>query len=190
MSSLHYDCNSITIDYDSVVNNPKLFFEILSNHGVVAVSGVMSADKRATARQLSEGFLEEITKNFPVPYKSDDPDSWKTIRKLSFLHSNLVQNYQVGSSRAAWFIRSDPRLMKIWAILLKCNVSDLFCSLGTLGIQKPPEITNPKSDAGFRKRTKFHCDQLFSDTKDAFQVNYLFIIFLLSYFHFAILFSL
>ena len=130
--------------------------EKLERLGVCVVPNVLSEQECLSTRRGMWQWLEEKTSGLPIPLKRRDPRTWSSFFSLSPMHSMLLQHWGVGHAQFAWDVRTNARVLEVFASLWNVCPSDLVCSFDGVSMHFPPEVTG----RGFyRGNTWLHTDQ-------------------------------
>ena len=113
-----------TLRVDTSVDVPRFdpgpeALAYMREQGYVVIRGVANASELAHARELLWAFLEGAG----VGAVRDRPESW--IRSAPNQYG-IVWEYGVGQSRLMWFLRTRPRLLRMFSLVW--GTSDLITS--------------------------------------------------------------
>lgn len=136
-------------------------WDVLQEHGVAILPGVLSPEECDDNLQHVHRFYENLTRKMKKPYNHEDPSTYKTLGELHKLHSMLFQSYGVGQCQGSWNVRQNPKIFEAFKTLWQDE--DLLTSMDGLSYQIAPErVPGNRADSGFFKNTWFHTDQSYS----------------------------
>jgi len=140
---------------------------IVEKEGAAIRRGVLTAAECAKVNDLMWEALEYATADFDVPIKRDDPTTYASIMMLAPSHGGLIQ-HTLGHGKHAWFVRTHPKVLEIFAHVHKRPVSGLRVSFDGVNITLHPVMPGGvtqtpgkgwlHTDQAFCKKG-FHCLQ-------------------------------
>ena len=142
-------------EYERYICDKETLRETLDLYGVAIIPSVLTNKE---CNDMSSGmwdFFEHITQNWTIPIDRNRTSTWREIYKLSPLHSQLFQHWNIGHSQVSWDLRQKKKIVDIFAHLWNCQKKDLLVSFDGLSMCLPPEATNK----GWQNKTWFHTDQ-------------------------------
>jgi hypothetical protein len=131
----------------------------LEEFGVAIIPRVLDADEIVRFNSGMFDTLEQWMRDFPVPFKRNDPSTWISYLQLLPFHSMLLQCYGIGHSQHSWDVRQNPKVVDIFAKLWSVKQDELIVSFDGAGIGMPPE---QMGNRGWFIRDWFHSDQRYS----------------------------
>jgi hypothetical protein len=128
----------------------------LAQFGVCVIPRLLNKDECAAMERGAWTWLEDATQHLPIPVKKDAPETWKSYFELLPSHAMLLQHWGIGQARWLWEVRSNRKVMQVFASLWNTSLDDLITSFDGAAIHLPHEVTR----RGFyRGNTWLHTDQ-------------------------------
>lgn len=115
--------------------------ETIRDYGVAIIEKVINEEECEKMLSGVRSYFEHITQNWEIPFKHDDPNSWKQFYKLLPLHNMLVQHYSIGHAQCSWDLRQNPKIVDVFAKFWGVEHDELLVSFDGLSYQLPPEQT-------------------------------------------------
>lgn len=146
-------------EYETYMCTHETVNQTLDKYGVAIIPDVLTQEQ--CDKMVSEiwNFFEHITQEWETPISRDDNKTWREFFKLYPSHSMLYQHHSIGQSQAAWNIRQNPNVVKIFSEIWHTLPEDLLVSFDGLSFAPPPEVTNR---GWYRNHTWYHSDQSFT----------------------------
>jgi hypothetical protein len=133
----------------------------LQTLGVCVVPDVLSAEECHAVSRGVWGWLREKTSTYAKPMRKNDLSTWSQFFDFTPKHSMLLQNWGVGHAPFVWSVRTNPRVMDVFAHLWNVPPRDLLTSFDGVSLHFPHEVTG----RGFyRGNTWLHTDQSYQRT--------------------------
>ncbi|KAL1528029.1 hypothetical protein AB1Y20_009398 [Prymnesium parvum] len=120
--------------------------EHLKREGYVVVRGIANASELDEARRLLWSFLEGAG----VGVRREEPSTWHRSKPNPY---GIVWGFGVGHSRFMWYIRTRPRLLKMFELIW--STDDLLASFEGFSMMPPPAQESSWQMA----ESWFHTDQ-------------------------------
>jgi ectoine hydroxylase-related dioxygenase (phytanoyl-CoA dioxygenase family) len=143
--------------YESTIDN---FQCTLEKYGVAIIPNLLSEEECKNMNKGMWGTLKRLTKDWEVPIKISDKNSWKELKKLYPKHSMLIQNWSVGHAQYVWDVRQNEKIVDVFTKIWNCEKEELLVSFDAVSYHMPPEVTK---SGWFRNNLWYHCDQSFSN---------------------------
>ena len=160
MSKSKNKSKGIPYEYDKYVCNVSNVSETLATYGVAIIPKILDT---AECDQMKAGmwdWLEKVTANLPTPMKKSDPETWSSFKHLYPKHSMLIQHWSIGHAQFIWNVRTNTKVLQVFAKLWSCKPEDLLVSFDGASFHFPPEVTG----WGWvnANKTWLHSDQSYS----------------------------
>lgn len=136
----------------------------LAREGVAYVPRVLDAVECAAMEDGMWSFFERLTSGWDLPLRRDQPESWLGYFKLLPSHGMLHQHYRIGHAAFVWALRSNPKLVAIFAQLWGVAAEELLVSFDGVSFGLPPESVNGRGKYVQGGPGWFHTDQRLNDS--------------------------
>lgn len=131
----------------------------LAEFGVCVIPRLLDKEECALMERGAWQWLEEATQLLPIPVEKEAPDTWKSFFELVPSHAMLLQHWGIGHARWLWEVRSNRKVMEVFASLWNTSLDELITSFDGAAIHLPHEVTR----RGFyRGNTWLHTDQSYA----------------------------
>ena len=118
----------------------------VDKYGVAAIRNVITPAQCAEMLIGMDQAMEKLLSKMPVPFKADDPSTWKTLGDAAPLHTMIFQHSSVGCAKYSVDIRQNPDVAANFAELYECSVDDLWVSSDGVAAYYPcARKTNPRT---------------------------------------------
>jgi hypothetical protein len=138
------------------VSNRAEMMAMMEEHGVCIWPSLLDKEECLSMQTGALRWLEFATARWEVPFDRNDPETWKGFFKLLPMHSMLLQHWGVGHSSWVWDVRSNPKVIEVFALLWQTADTDLLTSFDGASIHLPHETTRR---GYYRGNTWLHTDQ-------------------------------
>jgi hypothetical protein len=135
-----------------------LIKETLKKEGIVIIPNVLDKKECEAMFNGMWDFFEHITSEWVFPIYRDNPDTWHLFKELEPTNAMMYQAWNVGHAQHLWDIRTNMKIVNIWAELWNVKPTDLLVSFDGLSWLPPFELTKKKIELP-RIKYWFHLDQ-------------------------------
>jgi len=128
----------------------------LKKNGYVVVSKVLSTEQLAFYRGKFWDWME----SFDTGIKRNDQATWIAANWPHSMHG-LLQHFGIGHALWVWMLRTEPRILKVFAKIWDVLPEDLLCSFDGANLTRPTKRETPgweHLDQGM-KNSDFACVQ-------------------------------
>lgn len=130
--------------------------DTLARYGVAAIKNVLSPEE---CRKMVDGLaeaMETLTSKLPIPFKRDDPSTYRTLSQTLPLHQMIYQHSGVGWCRAAVDVRQHPGVVENFATLHGSR--DLWTSYDGVAVSYPYSRKQAAAAPGAPEKHWLHID--------------------------------
>ena len=160
MRKLKTESSAIPYEYDKYVCTEPNVSKTLATYGVAIIPKLLDTNQCDQIKAGMWNWLETVTANLPIPMKKSDPKTWSSFKQLYPKHSMLIQHWSIGHAQFIWNVRTNPKVLQVFAKLWSCKQEDLLVSFDGASFHFPPEVTG----WGWvnTNKTWLHSDQSYS----------------------------
>ena len=146
-----------TYAFEKYVATEETVQDVLNTYGVAILPSVLNEEECRAMNQGMWDTLGHLTQKWDTPIRENRLDSWGEMQKLYPSHSMLLQHWSIGHAQYMWDLRQNPKIIRVFAQLWKCDPEELLVSFDGVSYHMPPEITGSGWARG--QRHWFHTDQ-------------------------------
>lgn len=139
LSSLQY-LSSLFIPPPTHYTMQQSTINSLNRDGYAIVPNVLTQEQCARMESLAWEFYEQLSQEWEIPIRRDDPSTWVGIFKLLPKHGMLQQHFGVGHCDMSWYVRQLPEVIGVFERLWQTK--QLLVSFDGMSMGLPPETTN------------------------------------------------
>jgi len=138
--------------------------EVLERDGVVIIPGVLKPEECEAMYTGMWDMFEHVSSRWNEPISRSEPSTWKNFKYLMPNNNMMYQMFELPHSQHLWDIRSNEKIVKIWADFWDVKPDDLLVSFDGISWLPPheeiPDYTLPEFNTQW-----FHLDQTVLKTK-------------------------
>ncbi len=138
--------------------------EVLERDGVVIIPGVLSPEECDAMYTGMWDMFEHVSSEWEIPVLRSEPSTWKNFKYLKPNNNMMYQMFGLPHSQHLWDIRSNEKIVKIWADFWNVKSEDLLVSFDGFSWLPPHEEIPDYTHNDFTNQW-FHLDQTILKTK-------------------------
>ena len=137
------------------INNINITLE---KYGIAIIENVINDNEIQEMINGMWGFLENATKQLPIPIDRTKIETYKEFKNLYPIHSMLVQHWGIGHAQFIWNLRQNKNIINIFSKIWNISEDNLLVSFDGASFHMPQEITG----YGEFKNEWYHTDQSYT----------------------------
>lgn len=113
--------------------------QVLEKDGIIIIPGVLNSEECESMYKGMWDMFEHVTSEWDTPVLRSDPSTWKNLKYLQPNNGMMYQMFGLSHSSHLWDIRSNEKIVKIWADFWNVKPEDLLVSFDGFSWLPPHE---------------------------------------------------